>query len=260
MTNLLLQFLSATVVISPFLFPVAGMAKCDLEKIFISLDAKDKPVVEILKDIEKQAKYTIETQGNNKPLTNNKSIKLDQTPLDLSINRLIAGLDYSMVCNSDKKVITLILLDKNGSPASVSTQTQKNTDGTPTNSMEGVAAAAQLYENNKKQSSASRQESTDTPQQESEEMKGFAAASQIYEDNKKRAASSKQKTTDIPQQEPQEMKGFAAAAQIYENKKKQPSAPKQESTDAPQQEPQGMKGFAAAAQVYENNKANGRIK
>lgn len=107
---------AVTIIATPFFMPSYGTANCDFEKTPISLKAVNKPVTEILKDIAKQTKYTIEVQSVN-ALDNKKSIELDQAPLDLTLNRLLKGHNYSIICNNNQKILTLVFLDK-GSPSS----------------------------------------------------------------------------------------------------------------------------------------------
>ncbi len=210
-----------------------GTATCDLEKISISLDTKDKLVTEILKEIEKQAKYTFEILGDN-ALTIKKSIKLDQTPLDLTLNRLLTGLNYSIICNNDKKIIMLVLLDKNGSPSS--TPTPKNTNGAPTNGMEGLSKAMDAYHSNKRAA-------VDPNQQEPEEMKGLSSALQDYTNNK-----ANKTIPTSPPHEKTEMDAATEALKQHKANEQSPDAiPLAENTGSGE-----MVGLASAMKEYHN--------
>jgi hypothetical protein len=159
--------------LSLLLFPTQSTANCNLEKVLISLDAQDKPITEILKDIEKQAKLTIEVQ-DNQALANKKSIQLNQAPLDLTLNRLLKNISYSTICNNEQKTLSLVLLDKGSHPSSSLTRQKATTS--QTNSMEGLSKAMDDYRNNKPSLAGS-------PQQEPKEMSGLASAMQDYQKN-----------------------------------------------------------------------------
>lgn len=130
--SFLLAFFSLTIITSPFLFPGPGTATCDFGKTPITLKAVNKPVTEILKDIEKQTQFSF-VFSTNKTLDNKKTIELYQAPLNLSLHRVLKDQNYSVICNDKQKTITLVFLDKqetrtikNNSGVSVSTGTADN--------------------------------------------------------------------------------------------------------------------------------------
>jgi hypothetical protein len=224
-----LSFISVTTLTSLFIFPTHGTATCDLDKISISLDVNDKLVTEILKDIERQTEYTFELQGN-KTLTNKKSIKLDQTPLDLTLNRLLTGLSYSAICNNDKKLITLALLDNNRSLTSASKQ--RNTAGIQTNGMEGLSEALDDFRSNKSTA-------VNAPQQVPEEMKGLSKALQDY------STSIENNTiTTKPNIQKTSMDAATEALDQYNNKSTSEITPAENSNSGE------MAGLAAAIKEY----------
>jgi hypothetical protein len=202
MRTFLLKSFFVTAIISPLLFPGVGTASCDLEKVLVSLDVKDKQIAEILKDIEKQAKFAIEVQ-DNKALTNKKSITLNQVPLDLTLNRLLKDINHSTICNNEKKTISLVLLDKGSHPSS--TLAQRKSDGPQTNSMAGLSKAMDDYRNNKSSIA-------DTSQQEPKEMKGIASALQSYKTNN-------EKDAPMPHEKKTSMDGATDALEQYKNNK-----------------------------------------
>ncbi|MBU1417893.1 MAG: hypothetical protein KKI15_05370 [Proteobacteria bacterium] len=148
--SFLLTCFTVTIITSPLLFPAHSTAGCDFEKTPISLKAVDQPVTEILKDIAKQAKYTIEIH-NASALNNKKSIELDQAPLDLTLTRLLKDLNYSIICNDEQKTLTLVFLDKKGAQPNrinpeVSSSQRPATDS-DSGSMDDITIAFEEYNN-----------------------------------------------------------------------------------------------------------------
>ncbi|MBU0946534.1 MAG: hypothetical protein KJ804_20580 [Proteobacteria bacterium] len=187
--SFLLAFFSLTIITSPFLFPGPGTATCDFGKTPITLKAVNKPVTEILKDIEKQTQYTIEVH-NAKTLDNKKSIEVNQAPLNLTLNRLLKDLSYSIICNDEQKTLGLVFLDNSGPSSPTSRRTAANES--QTNSMADLSAAFDDYRNN-------RRETPSSPQEDPEEMRGIESAMQDYKNNKNKNAlsplPSRQKTS-----------------------------------------------------------------
>ena len=175
---ILLSFFSVTVIASPFLFPAYAAISCDFENTPISLKAVNKPITEILKDIEKQADFNFVFSAN-KALNSKKTIELSQSPLNLSLKRLLKDLNYSIICNDEQKSLTLIFLDKSTPSASVASHTA--TKNAQVDSMAGLSAAFDDYRNNSREFSP-------TPQQDPKEMKGISSAMQSYKSKKNNLA------------------------------------------------------------------------
>ncbi len=228
---LLLKFITGVAFISPFLFPASGTAICDLENIPVSLKVINKPVMEILKDMEKQAGYTIEVQSSQ-ALTNKKNIELDQASLDLTIKRLLKNINYSTICNNEKKSLTLVLLDKGVLPSSISATNKPN--AFEAKSMEGASKAMDDYRKNKRPMA-------DSPQQEPKEMKGIASAMQSYNKNKEKGI-----ITPAPQNQETSMDGATEAVEQY-NANKQNSG---DITPAENNNGGGMSGPTNAMNEY----------
>lgn len=107
-----LAAVSASLIISPSLADV-----CDIEQIPISISAMNKPMPEILQQIAEQTELTINVE-NLDILGTNKSIELEQVPLDSTFKRLLKNVNYSVICDDKEKSLTLVLFDKSMVPAS----------------------------------------------------------------------------------------------------------------------------------------------
>jgi hypothetical protein len=92
-------------------FSLPVHAGCNLAESTITLKTRKTPIKDILKQIEKQIPYTIQSD-NPSILQNKKSILLKQTPLDLALSRILKDINFSLVCNEEKKTLRLVLFDK----------------------------------------------------------------------------------------------------------------------------------------------------
>lgn len=191
--------LSVTVVTSLLFFANDGVAMCNLEKTSISIKAYDKPVAVVLKDIENQAEFTIDIP-NPKLLSNKISIELDDTPLDLTLKRLLKGHNYSIICDEGLKTLTLLLLEGNTLPSTVSTTSKTQTTG----SMLELSAALDDYSQNISYS--------ESPHKDPPGMTGISASLDDYRQNISYPQS--------PHKDPPGMEGISAALDEYQNNKK----------------------------------------
>ncbi len=150
--SLLVKFLLFTTIIFPFLFPAPGSANFDLGETPITLNMINKPTREIIKEIEKQTKYTIEilefcdAKALNKALNNKITIVLNQIPLDQVFRRILKDLNYSVICDEKQEILTLVLLNKGTNSSAVSS---RNNGESQTNTMGSLTAAFEDYENKK---------------------------------------------------------------------------------------------------------------
>ncbi|MCP3931921.1 MAG: hypothetical protein GY705_22835 [Bacteroidetes bacterium] len=133
------------------LLPAYGDVINDLEKANISLQAFNKPVTEILKDIEKQARCTIEVR-NTDALDYTKSIELDQVSLEHSLKRVLKEHNYSIIYSDQDNIITLVVLEgkKSGynSVAALTDTDLRTANDFGSNTMDGVDSAFNNYGKN----------------------------------------------------------------------------------------------------------------
>jgi hypothetical protein len=161
-----------TVVGQLFTLSLGNAADCDLKKTTVTLEAVDRPLAEILKEMEKQTQFTIELQ-NKTVLTNKKNIQLTQTPLDIALSRLLTKHNFSVICDSDHRLIRLVLLGNE-----VRTKDIVSTPKQPDSAKMGKVS--EVMDNYK----ANQSNSPSTQQQEDEKMHELSAAFESYDAKK----------------------------------------------------------------------------
>ena len=104
------------------LLPISATASstCNFEENSISLEIINKPLKEVLKDIEKQTDLKFEVH-DNKALNVIKSIILKDCPLDETLSRVFKGVNYSIICSDKQKSLSVIFLDKDDKTYAIST-------------------------------------------------------------------------------------------------------------------------------------------
>jgi len=208
---------------------------CDLEKTTISLKAYNKPVAAILKDIENQTEFTFDVP-NSKLLDNKMSIELNNSPLDTTLKRLLKSINYSIICDSERNSLTLVLLDKK-SGLSSSVSTQSTTNNMETGSMVAMSTALDDYKNGIRYPE-------ETPYKDPLGMEGISAALDDYKNGIRYPE-------ETPYKDPPGMEGISAALDDYKNGIRYPE-------ETPYKDPPGMEGISAALHEYYNNKSNNR--
>ena len=109
----------------------------------IDVRAYKKPITTILKDIEKQTDYKIVANQN---LDKVISIKLKHYPLDKGLDRILSGLNYSVVYLDKEKTIQLkILGDKKSVTRSGLLAGEVLSEGDSENAMSGSDLAMERY-------------------------------------------------------------------------------------------------------------------
>ena len=106
-------------------------------------------MIEVLKEIEKQTKYTF-TFDDAKFLTSLVTIKFDQTPLNRAFARLLKEQNYSVICNDKQKNITLVFFAKSNTPIALkgsggSKESSEVVTDPKTHDMAGVSVALAEY-------------------------------------------------------------------------------------------------------------------
>ncbi|HHO47824.1 MAG TPA: hypothetical protein ENN06_05150 [Desulfobacteraceae bacterium] len=153
------------------LFPNPGTAGCDWGEHPVSLEAIDKPVRDILRDIEKQTDYAIEVDDET-VLNSTKTIILKQAPLNQALSRLLKELNFSVICDNEQKKLNLVFLDKKTPPSSMTARME--IDETGEGGMNDVSVAFAEYQNNP------ATESIPDPQDQDETI--MAGASRAFEE------------------------------------------------------------------------------
>ena len=250
-----LKFFLVTIITPFFLFPTTGSADCKVDQATISLTMINKPLREILKDIEKQTKYTIKID-DPKALDDKKSIILNQSPLNEALRRLLKDINYSTICNDEQKNLTLVLLDKksissDAVPKNIGKEPQifdidkidaafedyKNKGGhaktdqqSVTSSMDGVTAAFEDYHSKDRII-------TPEPRREVTSMDG---ADDAFEDYKTRD----QQTFPVPERQVTSMDGADNAFEDYKTRDRR-------TFPEPQKQVSSMDGADAAFEDYQ---------
>jgi hypothetical protein len=104
-------------------FPAVVKAGCEWGENPITIEAMNKPVGEILKDIEKQTDYVIAIDDKS-VLDSSKSIVLKQAPLSQALGRILKDLNFSVICDDEQKTLHLVFLDKKTPAASMTATTE----------------------------------------------------------------------------------------------------------------------------------------
>lgn len=118
--------------------PTSLSSNCDYEKSTITLEAKNRPIGNVLRDIEKQTNYSIEVQHKD-VLSYNTSIAFSKTPLDQTLKRLFKNTNYSIICDDENQLLTLVLFGG-------SSQTNNRESGTSAASTYGNRGATRVTE------------------------------------------------------------------------------------------------------------------
>lgn len=175
---LVVPFLCVTAITISLFFSSAIAANCDYEETPISLSVLNKPMTEILEQIAQQIDFTLDVQ-NIEALTINKSIELDQIPLDQTLKRLLKNVNYSVICDNEKQALTLVLFDKTmiarSAPIATPSSTAEHTNTSAPREMDEISDALNKYNNMKN--------ADITEQEDPEEMRGISAALQDYQQN-----------------------------------------------------------------------------
>ena len=75
-----------------------------IDSMTITLNANNESINNLFKKIEEQTGYTLLTDGN---LQRNVTIRLRNFPLGKGIKRMLSGLNYSVLCDEQKKIIQI---------------------------------------------------------------------------------------------------------------------------------------------------------
>ncbi|MDY0352284.1 MAG: hypothetical protein RBR09_13600 [Desulfobulbaceae bacterium] len=223
-----------------FLFPDPSTAGCEWGEHPVSLEAINKPVRDILRDIEKQTNYAIEVQ-DDAVLDSTKTIVLKQAPLNQALSRLLKELNFSVICDNEQKKLNLVFLDKKTAPSSMTATME--IDETGEGGMNDVSVAFAEYRNNPAAelipedqdetimagASSAFEEFTNSPTPSSQEpqeqdetiMAGASAALEEFMSPAKTSA----KEAEPPEQDETIMAGASNAFEEFTNS---PSPPSQE--------------------------------
>jgi hypothetical protein len=238
-------------------------ASCNLTNTQISLQANNQPITEILKDIEKQIDYNL-VFTTNMALTNRKTIELNQSPLNLSLHRLLKGQNYSVICNDKLKTLTLRFFDKQKTLISQynnrTVATTENEISPGSRSMDGIEAAFEEYNNTPiSQTTATQQTSMDevtdvfeeynnkdtlpvqVPIKQKTSMDGASEAFEEYRNNKDTLP------TQVPAKQQTSMDGVSDVFEEYDNNKD--TLPVQ----VPIKQQTSMDGVSEAFEEYHNS-------
>ncbi len=92
--------------------PALTQAKtaCDLNTTFITLTKKDTDIGQIIEEIGEQTDYAIQMNGTDF-LKTKKTIYLNNTPLPTCFNRLFKETNYSVICDTAKKTLQIVILE-----------------------------------------------------------------------------------------------------------------------------------------------------
>ena len=75
-----------------------------IDSMTITFNANNESINNLFKKIEEQTGYTLLTNGK---LQRNVTIRLRNFPLDKGIKRMLSGLNYSVLCDEQKKIIQI---------------------------------------------------------------------------------------------------------------------------------------------------------
>ncbi len=214
----------------------------------INIRVHDEPLEEVFKEIEKQTHYKIKVKG---AVTHLVTIVLQEYPLDKGISRILTGLNYSIVGDDLKKMISIKIISGSGQDANDSQniamrsgndiqQVAHMSSYHDYSEMSGVAAAFAAYKSGNEDTSLA----PDSSSPQAAEMSGVAAAFAAYKSGNVDTSPVSDSTT--PQAA--EMSGVATALAAYKSGNVDTSpVPDSSSPQAPE-----MSSVAAALVAYKS--------
>ncbi len=123
-------------------------AACDLNTSFITLTKKNADIEQIVKEIDKQTNYAIQIK-NTDFLKTKKTIHLNNTPLPTCFTRLFKETNYSVICDTVKKTLQIVILEDSKKKAGKtvgSSSSRTNQGATPTGANTGPPPSQQVTE------------------------------------------------------------------------------------------------------------------
>jgi len=214
----------------------------------INIRVHDEPLEEVFKEIEKQTHYKIKVKG---AVTRLVTIVLQEYPLDKGISRILTGLNYSIVGDDLKKLISIKIISGSGQDANESQniamrsgnnihQISNVSSYQDYSEMSGVAAAFAAY----KSGNVDTSPVPDSSSPQASEMSSVAAALAAYK-------SGNVDTSPVPDSstsQASEMSGVAAVLAAYKSGNVDTSpVPDSSSPQAAE-----MSGVAAALAAYKS--------
>ena len=217
-----------------FLFTLVGLLvtysialSSSIEEAPVTLSVRDQSLEEVLKNVEEQTEYKITLRD---PVTKIVTIELKEYPLEKSIKRLLAGLNYFMVRDENRKELIIDIIDSSVK-RDVDQHHGNDVLADQSTPMAGLAKVEEDYKQAKKKDVLEANPGKRKSGQNTKGlyMSGLAKVEEAYKQARKNGASPESMSVERDAEEIAEglyMTGLAKVQAAYEQTKKDGTFPK----------------------------------